>query len=293
MKIAIILLNYNNSGDTVTCIHQLEKFVPFADIFLVDNNSTDGSKELFTKKYADVERIHLIINKFNSGYAGGNNVGIRAAMKSGSDYICILNNDVVIKNDFLSCLIDILMNNTKVGLIGPCISDTDGIITTSGNNFNFYSTSFGQPINKGKAVDKIKKELLYCDYLLGACLVFRGKDIKKVGFIPEMYFLNFEETEWCFNFIRNDYLVACNTDSVLYHKGSKSIKKISGMQLYFLRRNRVIFESRNASLIQKIIFYSKLLPLAVIQTFRHSNFEAVKAYCDGITGRNKFDFLKK
>ncbi len=90
-------------------------------------------------------------------------------------------------------------------------------------------------------------------------MVFRTEYLKKVGLIPEEYFLNYEDNEWCKNFLKNGYEVVCDSNEFVFHKGESSIDKISGLEGYFLLRNRIIFEKRNAKLIEKCFFILILL----------------------------------
>lgn len=103
-KVAFVILNYNNSQDTVECIESVQKIdYKNFEIILIDNDSTDDSVDILSSKFPE---ITLIQTGINLGYAGGNNVGIKKAIDSKADYICVLNNDVVVDTNFLTILID-------------------------------------------------------------------------------------------------------------------------------------------------------------------------------------------
>lgn len=289
-RVAIVLLNFNNAEETIKCADRLSKYVPYAHIFIVDNNSTDNSYAMLSNVY-EFNEISIVHSEINGGYAYGNNIGVKKAIQSGFEYICILNNDVVVKDDFLMPLINGLINNPSWGVVGSCIATNDNEVVNTGNKIDMFSTSFNHAINI--KLNDIHEEYIESDFLLGACLVFHRSLIKSVGLLPENYFLNFEETEWCLKIKKQGFKVVCITNSVIFHEESKTISKVSGLQVYFLRRNIVMFELRNADAVHKFVFFFKLSILAITQTIYHRNFDAAKAYIDGLTGSNQYQFLIK
>ncbi len=115
-KVSIIILCWNNAKYTRDCINQLYKVTPPGfELIVIDNASTDNTKDILLnlkKKYKD---IRLIFNKKNLGFARGNNIGLRVASNS---YICYLNNDTLPQYGWLERMIDVLETNNKAGIIG-------------------------------------------------------------------------------------------------------------------------------------------------------------------------------
>ena len=102
-KTAIIVLSWNNYKDTSICLNSLKKIDRSnCDILLVDNGSTDDSIERLKAEYPDVK---CIVNDRNYGFAEGNNIGIRRAIKMGAEYILLLNNDTEVAPNFVSELV--------------------------------------------------------------------------------------------------------------------------------------------------------------------------------------------
>ena len=110
-KIAIILLNYNNHKDTLECVESIKKKCGVEyEIIIVDNNSKEESKEiLLENKYK--YKYNLIFNCQNSGFASGNNVGIKYALEKKYEYILLLNNDTLICKDSIEIMLNSLKNN--------------------------------------------------------------------------------------------------------------------------------------------------------------------------------------
>ena len=99
-KIAIIVLNYNGKNDTKELLQSLDKVEKKdfnLEIILIDNGSKDASFDV--SRYQN--KINLIKNKKNIGFAAANNQGIKLALENGADYFCLLNNDTIVKEDFI------------------------------------------------------------------------------------------------------------------------------------------------------------------------------------------------
>ena len=113
----IIVLNYNNYLDTISCIESLNR-VKYDNhkVVIVDNDSKNDSYKILKNYFKDIK---IIKNECNSGYAGGNNLGIKYAINKSADILCILNNDTEIIEDFLTPLVERLVNNSYIGFIGP------------------------------------------------------------------------------------------------------------------------------------------------------------------------------
>lgn len=252
-KVFIIILNFNSCLETINCIESLSKITyPNYEIIVVDNASSDDSEDEIKAHFTD---ITVIQSGENLGYAKGNNIGISYALDKGADYICILNNDVVVENGFLEPVVAILENRQDVGMASPCICDFKqrNYIQSMGAYINLY-TGLAQAKFKNVLFNKMKDRELEVDYLGGACFVVKRQVFESIGLIPENYFLFFEETEFCLKAARKGYKLICTAKSKVYHKGSLTISKYAGLSYFFINRNRVIFMRRNANTIQKAIF---------------------------------------
>lgn len=128
---AFVVLHYMTFKDTEECVNSILENVGYKNylIVIVDNGSTNGSGKALERKYSDNAKIKLLFNKKNLGFAKGNNVGFRyAKYKLKSDFIVMINNDTIIKQDkFLENIIE-EYNYEKFHILGPDILSTkDGI----------------------------------------------------------------------------------------------------------------------------------------------------------------------
>lgn len=241
-KAAIIILNYNGTEDTIACVNSILDTGCSADIIVVDNASSVSSYEQLTEQLP--KNVLLIASDVNLGYAGGNNIGIKYAYDNGYEYICVLNNDTVLMEDFLSPCVVELEKNWDIAFIGPTIVNySDGKVQSTGGSIDI-NRAFADCKNAG-AEYKAHPRMICSDYIGGACMVFRRDIVKELGMIPESYFLFFEETEWCYRALQHGYRNICLNAVRIRHKGSVSIKKIGGLNEYMMMRNRIAFLRRN------------------------------------------------
>lgn len=283
--VAIIILNYKGLDDTIECVKSVKKIM-YKNFLcaIVDNDSQDGSYEKLKEMFPEYKIIQFGENK---GYAAGNNLGIKYALQEEAEYVCILNNDVIVKSDFLNVIIEYMEKNNTVGIAGPKICEyfAPEVIQSTGARIDLYK-GVVPALNVGIAEEKISDEIIQCDYVGGACLIVKSEVISKIGLIPECYFLFFEETEWCLKAKRCNYDVVCISKAKIFHKGSASINKISGLSEYYFSKNQVLFEKRNASKLQFIYFtFYLLLKLTYLIIFRKKKLRSLKAVFEG--------FLKK
>ena len=292
--VGIIILNYNGSDDTLECISTIKKNIKCEyRIIVVDNNSKkDEAKKLSTLDEADVV---VIYHNENGGYAVGNNIGIRYALKFGCDYLCILNNDTIIEEDFLTPCVSYLNKYPNVGFIGPAILNILGNEVQSTGGDIVIKKGIVTQKNNGMPYEKLQN-IIDCDYVSGACMICRASLIEKIGCIPEQYFLFFEETEWCYKAIKYGKKNLILGDTYIRHKESASISKVGSLKDYLMTRNRVVFVRRNANMVVYISF--------LLYAFLQASYRAIRYDCgywhhisylwDGITNRinKRFPFIK-
>lgn len=280
-KTAVIILNFNSYNQTIECIESVKNITyPNYEIIVVDNNSKDDSLQQIKGSFPDVI---LLKSRDNLGYASGNNLGIKYALEKNIEYICILNNDVAVDRNFLEPIIKTLMDDKNAAAAGPsiCYYGQDDVIQAMGGNINLYT---GLPTMKfkGKKQSQVKEDMVSVDYLGGACFVVKAEILKKIGLIPENYFLFYEETEFFLNIKRQGYKLISIRDSRVYHKVSGTISKYKGLSYFFLNRNRIIFVRRNARLYHKFIFFFYIILETIGRMILRGELSLFKYYYEGL-----------
>ncbi|MCP1276156.1 glycosyltransferase [Leuconostoc citreum] len=285
-KNAFVILNFRNYRLTLNLvsnlIHTLK--VDNSQIIVVDNYSPDNSYRFLTALLP--KEVICIQSGFNGGYGFGNNYGIRKARELDFEYITLMNNDVTFTSDFLSPLISVLEKNKNIAIVGPTYFDNEGNIHHYGgiNNYIRGRTGF---VDVQSIPDKL--DIIKAEWILGAVITFRSKLVDDIGYIPEQYFLNFEENDWQQIARRKGYEIAVVKEAKVVHFEGATIGSVSGLQEYFMLRNKIIFEKRNARWYQKPLFWMNLVLgtcLAIIKD--RKNVKRIPIYIDGVLGRNRY-----
>lgn len=129
-KFAFVVLHYLTIEDTIECVNSIINNVDFTNykIVIVDNGSPNGSGSILKKNFYNNDKITVILNEINLGFAKGNNVGfLHAKYKLKADFIALINNDTVIQqSDFISKIIE-KFEFSNFHILGPdIISTKDG-----------------------------------------------------------------------------------------------------------------------------------------------------------------------
>ena len=228
-SVAIILVNWNSYDFSVNCINSLNKcnYTNFK-IILVDNGSKDSSLDKLSSQFKD---IHFIKNKSNLGFTGANNIGISKALKDNFDYVMLLNNDTLVKKDFLKHLIDRFKNDDKLGAIQPLIcqmNNPDKIWNAGGK----FLRLIGLPVVLGKGKKLTNNGLIknYTDWISGCCIMLKSKIINDVGLLDNSFFAYFEDVDWSLRIKEAGYFLGIETKSIIYHYESGSSKSKSNIE---------------------------------------------------------------
>lgn len=262
--LSIITINYNGLKDTCELIESLPKDDAI-EVIVVDNNSKQDEASEIEKRYPQVT---VIRSDKNLGFAGGNNLGIRAAH---GKYFYFLNNDTILNNQsFLTSfqpLIDRLETSEKVGMVCPKIRFAwgDHPIQYAGYTPLSPITLRNQTIGEGED-DYGQYNIPYTTpYAHGAAMMLKREVIEKVGLMPECYFLYYEELDWSEMIRRANYEIWYEPACTIYHKESQSTGKASSLKTFYITCNRLLFAQRN---IQGISKYFTYLYLMTIVAFR-------------------------
>jgi|SRR5665647_225894 GT2 family glycosyltransferase len=249
-SVAVVVLNWNGLSDTVRCLESLEAVVyPTYEIILVDNGSTDDSVAFLSSRYP---QITIIKNENNLGFAGGNNVGIRYALKKRSDYVLILNNDTVVEPGLITALVDVAERDPRIGMSGPKILyyDDPTKIWSAGGKINLYMGQFANAENGHLRTSC--QGVKTVDYVSGCALLIKTKVIEEVGLLDNDYFLYLEEADWSFRAREQGYVSVVDCESAILHKAGASTTKDS--IYYYFARNSLLFMKKNGSWYHFITF---------------------------------------
>lgn len=247
--ISIITINYNQTQYTLELLESLRKTsYSNLEIIVVDNASRENPREEITQKFPEV---NVIVSDVNLGFAGGNNLGIKAAK---GDYLFFLNNDTEVDVNTFQPLIQAFQNHMDAGMVSPKILyyNSDETIQYVGcSRINPYT---GRNHREGfKEKDRGQFDTLrVTDLAHGAAMMVPRAVIERVGMMPELFFLYYEELDWCESIKNAGYKIYVVPQSKIYHKESMSVGKNSTLKTYYMTRNRLLFMRRHTSGVTKI-----------------------------------------
>ncbi len=249
VDISVIIVNWNTRDILMDCLNSINKTVTDIDleIYVVDNNSADGSQVAVKKRFPDVK---LIENETNTGFAHANNQALKIM---NGRFAVLLNSDAVLKENAVKKLLAFMTSTPSVGIAGVQLLNDDGSRQNSIDNFPSTETEvFNKSILRlffpGKYPSKSMnyQNPIEVDSVIGACMIVRKEAIDEVGAFDEDYFIFLEETDWCFRMYKKGWKVYHVPDAEVFHLSGHSKKKTpwrSQIEYYkslykFFRKNR-------------------------------------------------------
>ncbi len=294
-KLSIIIVNWNGLRHLKACINSVisQTYRDF-NIILVDNNSSDGSIGFIDSNYKEQiksKKIILIKNNKNSGFAEGNNIGIRYAMKDkGMKYVVLLNNDTIVHKDWLKELIKTAETKKEIGMVSPKAYLADKkTIDTLGLRMGWLGIS--RDIKKESYIHK-----LFCPS--GVSALYKRKLLEDIRYKDEYFdkdfFMYCEDLDLGYRAINKAWKPAYSKKSVVYHIHGASSKQ-SKLPIYYLHRNNVWvivknYESWRLLLLSPLLILLHLF-IILYHTLKGNGITILKAKFHAITHINKI--LKK
>ncbi len=274
MKVFITTISFNNNKATLDCLESLEKIKKDnidLTVVVVDNASQEGFET--EKKYKNF-KLHVIRSKENLGFSGGQNLGNNYALKHDGDYIVILNNDVIVDENFLEELLKSFKD--KVGIVVPKIYFAKGyefhkdryrenelgkIIWYAGGILDLKNV-----LGTHRGVDEVDKgqfdDAQETDYATGCCMMVKREVFEKVGMLNENYFLYYEDSDFSLRAKKRGYKILYQPRAIIWHKNAASAGGSgSELQDYYISRNRLIFGYKYASLKVKTALFRESLKI--------------------------------
>jgi GT2 family glycosyltransferase len=238
MQISVIIINYNTFEYTCNCIQSLidkTKGVDY-EIILVDNASSECDPDLFKEKFP---QIILIKNHENSGFAAGNNLGIKNAK---GEFILLLNSDTIFIENSIHFIYEKCKKIDDLGAATIQLIFPDGEVQSSAKRFPSVMAHFLEISRLYKIFKKQYKKRnekynyqknFVCDWIWGTFFFFPKKNLELMdGRLSETYFMYSEDVEWCYHFKKaglNNY----------YFSGSKIIHLV-GQSSSGLFKNKLV-----------------------------------------------------
>jgi GT2 family glycosyltransferase len=248
-SVAIIILNWNGFRDTLELISSLKNicYKNFS-IIIIDNGSDEARFNDFKQQLSS--EIKIIRNNLNLGFTGGNNVGIRYALKHNFEYVLLLNNDTIVDQDFLSELIT-KAQKEEGDIVGPVTYNYNdkNTVQSAGGHINLYT---------GKVVH-FKKPAETINFISGTCMLMKCSTIKTHQLLfDDKFFAYWEESDLCFRSIEKRCKISIAEKSKIYHKTSQTSRYLSSFYVYQMLKNQLFFMRKHCRIYQLptyLLFY--------------------------------------
>lgn len=252
--LSVVVASYNVAPLLRACLESLETAfgVLDAEVFVVDNDSTDGSPEMVA---AEFPQVRLIRNEINEGFARANN---RALTLTSGRYVLLLNPDTAIPPKTLEPMVAFLDENQDVGVVGPRVVRPDGRLDEAcRRGFPTPLTALARFLQLDKVFPKSRTLGRYrqtyqdpsdryeVDSVVGAFMIVRRTALEDVGGLDEDFFMFGEDLDWCWRIKSKDWRIYYLGDlEVIHHKGASCTTAPHRMNWHF-HRSMVLFHKKH------------------------------------------------
>jgi GT2 family glycosyltransferase len=255
MDVSVVIVSWNTRDILRDCLHsifQQTRKVSF-EVFVIDNNSGDGSAEMVRSEFP---KVKLIENKENRGFAAANNQAIRIAS---ARYTLLLNPDTIVLDDAISRCVGYADLHTDVGVVGCQVLEDEDRISPTSFSFPTPMTVFLELSGLSRAFprsrlfgrpeygwwDRTTEQDV--DVIAGMFMLVRREAIAQVGLLDESFFLYYEETDWCYRLSRAGWRRVFIPCARIVHLdgGRKSTSQIRIKMFVQMQKSAVIYFRKN------------------------------------------------
>lgn len=199
-----VVLNWRDASATLQCLDSLLRERSLSSVVLVDNESSGDLRNAVS------DRVHLVENSENLGFARGVNSGIREAMILGADAVFVINNDATVLEGAIEQLIGAWASAKEPVLLAPKVVNLDGTDQSTGGRF--------------RAIDASTRDLGNdaLNYLTWACILLPVATIKMVGLLDEGFFMYWEDVDYGLRASKAGVRMRVVHSALVEHERSKS-----------------------------------------------------------------------
>lgn len=250
-SILIVVLNWNGINDTENCVDSLltQSYDDFK-ILVIDNGSKDDSiprLKVLQSKHSD--KVRLLTNPVNLGFAGGVNTGVNYAIQNNFDAVALFNNDAVAHPEWLKSLVTEMDSSSALIVTGLLLHEDGKTIDSTGDFYSSWGIGFPRSRDTAAASAPDSGEVFSGS---GGASLFKTSLFKEIGFFDEKFFAYYEDTDISFRAQLASHKVFYTNKAVAYHKQGATSNKIPGFTVYQTFKNLPLLFWKNVP--------TKLLP---------------------------------
>ena len=254
MELSVIIVSYNTKDLLQNCLKSIfeqTKEIGF-DVWVVDNDSSDGSADMVEAKFP---LVNLIRNPVNGGFAQANNLVLKQCT---GDYVLILNPDTIIPENTFKKVIDFLQQHSDAGAVGCKLIKADGRLDIA------CKSGFPTPWNsfcKATGLDRLfpkskffggynltyldENETHAVDCLVGAFMMLPRTVMEQVGYLDEAFFMYGEDIDWCYRIKKAGYSIYYYPGTYIWHYKRESSKKESTKTIRYFHKAMYIYYNKH------------------------------------------------
>jgi len=275
--ISVIVVTWNNEQEVTNCLTSFIKFFPSKftyQIIVVDNNSSDRTVDTIRNKFSD--EVLVLEPRKNLGFAGGNNYALHHIK---GEYCLLLNPDTICTEDVVTPLVDCLENCLDVGIVAPRLLYEDGGRQASVFRFETPIALLFENMRLGLLLPEFLKRrfspylakrlpTMKVDWVIGAVMMLRSADLKKVNGLSEEYFMYTEDMDLCKKIADVGYATKYISEVKIIHIGGQSetkntnykkTEKLLENKLIFIKKFYGLKSARRGRLILLYVYAIKLI----------------------------------
>lgn len=270
-KLSVVIVNYNVKHFIEQCLFSVLKAaenIP-CEVFVVDNNSVDGSVTLIQEKFP---QVNLIINKINTGFSVANNQALKLAK---GEYVLLLNPDTVVQEDTFTKIVTFMDSHPKAGGLGVKMLDGQGNFAPESKrglptpSVAFYKMfGFSRFFPKSKIFGKYhlsylpENQICEIDVISGAFMLMRKTVLDKIGLLDETFFMYGEDIDLSYRITKAGYKNYYFPDTQIIHYKGESTKRSSLNYVIIFYKAMAIFSKKHFS-GSNAFWFNALIHLAI------------------------------
>jgi hypothetical protein len=298
MDLSIIIINYNTSKYTINCIESIVNTISDSinyEIILVDNCSEISDLSNLEEQIKKFNHLTLIKNPINSGFGGGNTVGLS---KAKGKFLAFVNNDTILQNDCFSILINAMESNPSFGVCSPQSFKENGKFLPTIDHFTspskeLFGRAFLEFINPKRYP---KRKQIYSkpqrgQFVSGSFMVFRKEDFDKIGGFDTKIFLYQEETDICKRLLKINKYAYLIPEAKFIHFHGASTKKSIAIKTELKLSTLYVIRKHYGWLAHKLILGFLILKYFIRSFFKPEYWSLFKVLLKG--GKLNHSLLKK
>ncbi|MEO6027493.1 MAG: glycosyltransferase family 2 protein [Candidatus Binatia bacterium] len=258
-RVLVIVLNWNGTDDTLACLASLSDLeYPAFDTLVIDNGSRVSVVPAVRERFPETRCIEL---PMNLGYAGGNNVGLRAAMAEGYAFACVLNNDTLVDRRFLQAAVA-EASAPGIAAVGAKVlcEDDPSLLWMAYGRVTWQQSLIGL-CGWGEPDDGRYDEPLDVEWVPGCSLLMAVPALEAVGPFDERFFAYHEDVDWCATAREHGWRIRYAPEAVVRHRGNRTLggPVYTSPRKYLSARSSVLFARKHGTPAQKAMLAASIV----------------------------------